>query len=184
MRQPSAAMHVAKIARKHQGRTYVSYLLRQSYRQDGKVKHRTLANLSHLPERLVDLVRRSLQGETFLASTEVVRTIATLPHGHVEAILACCAKLDLEGLLGSKPSRQRSLILALIVQRLLFPCSKLASLRYWRSTTLSPGVTARASAAPKYRSVRLYICGRCGIVSAPPVAKAYFFVPVESCLVM
>jgi transposase len=130
-------MHVAKIERKHRGRTYVSYLLRQSYRCDGKVKHRTLANLSHLPQRLIDLVRRSLQGETFLASHEVVRTIATLPHGHVEAILTCCEKLDLEGLLASKPSRQRSLVLALIVQRLLFPCSKLASLRYWHSTTLA-----------------------------------------------
>lgn len=137
MRQPSAAMHVAKIERKHGGRTYVSYLLRQSYRHDGKVKHRTLANLSHLPEHLLDLVRRSLQGETFLSSGEAVRTIATLPHGHVEAILTCCAKLDLEGLLASKPSRQRSLVLALIVQRLLFPCSKLASLRYWHSTTLA-----------------------------------------------
>jgi hypothetical protein len=130
-------MHVAKIERKHGGRTYVSYLLRQSYRQDGKVKHRTLANLSHLPHHLLDLVRRSLQGETFLASSQAVRTIATVPHGHVEAILTCCAKLDLEGLLGSKPSRQRSLVLALIVQRLLFPCSKLASLRYWQSTTLA-----------------------------------------------
>ena len=130
-------MHVAKIERKHGDRTYVSYLLRQSYRQDGKVKHRTLANLSHLPEHLLDLVRRSLQGETFLASSEVVRTTATVPHGHVEAILTLCDKLALESLLGSKPSRQRSLILALIVQRLLFPCSKLASLRYWQSTTLA-----------------------------------------------
>src|SRR6266567_2939234 len=131
MRQPSAAMHVAKIERKHDGRTYVSYLLRQSYRQNGKVKHRTLANLSHLPERLIDLVRRSLQGETFLASDEAVRTLASKPHGHVEAILTTCEKLNLENLLASKPSRQRSLVLALIVQRLLFPCSKLASLRYW-----------------------------------------------------
>ena len=49
MRDPTAAMHVAKIVRKHRGRTYVSYLLRQSYRQEGKVKHRTLGNLSHLP---------------------------------------------------------------------------------------------------------------------------------------
>ena len=65
-------MHVAKIERKHAGRTYVSHLLRQSYRQDGKVKHRTLANLSHLPEPLLDLVRRSLQGEVFLAADETV----------------------------------------------------------------------------------------------------------------
>jgi hypothetical protein len=130
-------MHVAKIERKHGGRTYVSYLLRQSYRADGQVKHRTLGNLSHLPERLIDLVRRSLQGETFLGSDEAVRTLASKPHGHVEALLTTCRKLGLEELLGSKPSRQRSLVLALIVQRLLFPCSKLASLRQWQSTTLA-----------------------------------------------
>src|SRR5262249_21717633 len=123
MKQPSAAMHVAKIERKHAGRTYVSYLLRQSYREGGKVKHRTLGNLSHLPERLIDLVRRSLQGETFLTSDKVVRTLASKPHGHVEAILTCCRKLGLEELLAAKPSRQRSLVLALIAQRLLFPCS-------------------------------------------------------------
>ena len=70
MKQPLTAMHVAKIVRKHGEHTYVSYLVRQSYRQGEKVKHRTLANLSHLPEPTIDLVRRSLQGETFLCSDE------------------------------------------------------------------------------------------------------------------
>jgi Transposase DDE domain len=137
MSQSSEAMHVAKIERKHGGRTYVSYLLRQSYRQDGKVKHRTLANLSHLPERLIDLVRRSLQGEVFLTCAETIRTLDSKPHGHVQAILTTFDQLELEGLLASRASRQRSLVLALIAQRLLFPCSKLASLRYWQSTTLA-----------------------------------------------
>jgi len=147
-------MHVAKIERKHGGRTYVSYLLRQSYRADGKVKHRTLANLSHLPEPLIDLIRRSLQGETFLGSDKAVRTVASKPHGHVEAILTTCVKLDLENVLGSKPSRQRSLILALIVQRLLFPCSKLASLRYWHSTTLADELdVAEASSTELYKAL-------------------------------
>src|SRR5262249_31708626 len=122
MSQHSAAMHVARIERKHGGRTYVSHLLRQSYRQDGQGKHRTLANLSHLPQRLIDLVRRSLQGEVFLASAEALCTLDSKPHGHVEAILTTCRQLELEGLLGSRASRQRSLVLALIVQRLLFPC--------------------------------------------------------------
>jgi transposase len=130
-------MHVAKIERRHGGRTYVSHLLRQSYRQDGKVKHRTLANLSHLPEHLIDVVRRSLQGEVFLSTDESVRTLASKPHGHVEAILTLFDQLDIEGLLASRASRQRSLVLALIAQRLLFPCSKFASRRYWQSTTLA-----------------------------------------------
>jgi transposase len=137
MRNPSAAIHVAKIVRKHQGKTYVSYLLRRSYRQDGKVKHLTLGNLSHLPERLIDLIRRSLQGEAFVTSDEAFRTLATKPHGHVEAVLATFRKLDLENLLAAQPSRHRSLSLALIAQRILFPCSKLATTRHWHTTTLA-----------------------------------------------
>jgi len=137
MEPPFSAKHVAKIERKRGGRTYVSYLLRQSYRADGKVKHRTLANLSHLPEPLIDLIRRSLRGEVFQSAHEAVRTLSSKPHGHAEAISIAFERLGLDSLLASRPSRQRSLILALIAQRLLFPCSKLASLRHWQTTTLA-----------------------------------------------
>lgn len=137
MSQLSAAMHVARIERKHGGRTYVSHLLRQSYREGGKVKHRTLANLSHLPERLIEVVRRSLQGEVFRSSDETVCTLNSKPHGHVEAVLIAFDQLGLAELLASRASRERSVVLALIAQRLLFPCSKLASLRYWKTTTLA-----------------------------------------------
>jgi transposase len=130
-------MHVAKIERKHGGKTYVSYLLRRSYRAEGKVKHHTLANLSHLPEQVIDLIRRSLQGETFITPAQAFRTLQSKPHGHVEAILTACRRLEMEDLLGSQPCRQRSVILALLVQRLLSPCSKLACTRLWHSTTLA-----------------------------------------------
>src|SRR5262249_36635190 len=86
---------------------------------------------------LLELVQRSLRGEAFVTSQEAFRTTASKPHGHVEAVLATCRKLDLENLLAAKPSRHRSLILALIAQRLLFPCSKLATTRYWHTTTLA-----------------------------------------------
>jgi transposase len=130
-------MHVAKIVRKHHGKTYVSHLLRRSYRDGGKVKHQTLGNLSHLPPRVLDLVRRSLQGEAFLAQGVAFRIRATKPHGHVEAVLDTARKLGLEGLLAATPSRRRSLALALIAQRLLAPCSKLAATRHWQDTTLA-----------------------------------------------
>lgn len=130
-------MHVAKIVRKHHGKTYFSYLLRRSYRHHGKVKHRTLANLSHLPPRLLDLIRRSLRGEDLVSARDAFRTTASKPHGHVEAVLTTCRKLDLENLIASKPSRRRALVLALIAQRILFPCSKLATTRYWHTTTLA-----------------------------------------------
>ena len=137
MSHPRDAMHVATIKRKHGGRTYVSHLVRQSYRAEGKVKHRTLANISHLPNDLIEVIRRSLQGEVFLPSCESLRTLSSKPHGHAQAISLAFDRLGLDGLIASKPSRQRSLILALIAQRLLFPCSKLASLRHWQTTTLA-----------------------------------------------
>lgn len=137
MRYSYSSIHVAKIVRKHNGKSYVSYLLRQSYRHDGKVKHRTLGNLSHLPEHVIDLIRRSLRGESLVAADQAFRTLASKPHGHVEAVLTTFAKLGLDQLIGSQPSRQRSIILALIAQRVLFPCSKLATTRHWHTTTLA-----------------------------------------------
>jgi transposase len=130
-------MHVARIVRRYHGKTYVSTLLRTSFRQDGKVKHRTLANLSHLPEHLIDVIRRSLKGEAFAAAQDVLQTKQTLPHGHVHAVLGVIRKLGVDSLIASTPSRERDLVVALVAQRLLFPCSKLASTRHWHSTTLA-----------------------------------------------
>ena len=130
-------MHVARIVRRYRGKTYVTTLIRTSFRQDGKVKHRTLANLSHLPERLIDVLRRSLNGQVFAAADEVVQTIATKPHGHVHAVLGVLRKLGLDTLIAATPSRPRDLIVALVAERLLFPCSKLAITRHWHSTTLA-----------------------------------------------
>jgi transposase len=130
-------MHVAKIERQHNGRTYVSYLLRRSYRQGNRVKHQTLANLSHLPAAALDLVRRSLQGEAFATAADTFRILHSKPHGHVEAVLTTCRRLGVAELLASKPCPQRSLILALIAQRLLHPTSKLAATRHWQDTTLA-----------------------------------------------
>src|SRR5438067_10146220 len=137
MRKPDAAMHVAKIERQRNGRTYVSYLLRRSYRQDGQVKHQTLGNLSHLPGPTLDLVRRSLQGEAFFAGQDNFRILHSKPHGHVEAVLTTCRRLGLEELLASKSCPERTVVLALIVQRILNPGSKLAATRHWQDTTLT-----------------------------------------------
>jgi hypothetical protein len=131
------SMHVARIVRRYHGKTYVTPLLRTSFRQDGKVKHRTLANLSHLPDRLLDVVRRFLKGEAVLAAEEVIQTQGTVPHGHVHAVLGVIRTLGVDSLIASTPSRQRNLVLALVAERLLFPCSKLAITRHWHSTTLA-----------------------------------------------
>jgi transposase len=137
------SMHVARIVRSYKGKTYVTYLLRRSYRDGPHVKHETLGNLSHLPERLIDIIRRSLQGEAFAAPADRFRVTRSLPHGHVEAVLGTIRRLGLDTLLARQPSRQRDLAVAMIAERILFPCSKLATTRHWHSTTLAEELGVR-----------------------------------------
>jgi transposase len=130
-------VHVSKITNTVKGVTYTSYYLRRSYRQDGKVKHETLGNLSDLPIPVIDLIRRSLKGETFVPAEEVFRNVRSRPHGHVQAILTMIRRLGLDATIASQASRPRDLVLAMIAERLLFPCSKLATTRHWHDTTLA-----------------------------------------------
>ena len=105
-------------------------LLRESYRQHGKVKKRTLANLSKLPGDIVEQLRLLLQGgqavADFEAALEVVRS---LPHGHVAAVLGTVIKTGLDQIISPEKSRELSLILAMIIARVLDPQSKLATAR-------------------------------------------------------
>src|ERR1700730_18502789 len=133
----NGSVHVATTKRVYKGKTYVTYLLRRSLRRGQTVTHETLGNLSHLPEHLIELIKRSLKGETFVPASEAFRVLRTRPHGHVEAILTMIRRLGLEDLIASRPSRQRDLVIAMIAERLLFPCSKLATPRHWQATTLA-----------------------------------------------
>jgi transposase len=147
-------MHVARIARSYKGKTYVTILLRRSFREGQTVKHETLGNLTHLPERLIDIVRRSLQGEEFASTSERFRIVRSLPHGHVQAVLAMIAKVKLDDLIAAQPSRRRNLVIAMIAERLLFPSSKLATTRHWHSTTLAEELSvADASVDELYQAM-------------------------------
>jgi transposase len=116
---------------------YEAHLLRRSYREGGKVKNETLANLSRLPRETIELVRRSLRGEQFLAAAEAFEVERSLPHGHVAAVLAMARALELARLLDRKPSPERSRVLAMICQRVLEPGSKLACTRALAQSTLA-----------------------------------------------
>ncbi len=103
-------------------------LLRESYRENGKVRKRTLCNLSHWPPEHVEGLRAVLKGGTVIpASQEALRIERSLPHGHVAAVLGTARRIGLDQLLGPAGNRCRDLILALIVSRILEPTSKLAS---------------------------------------------------------
>jgi hypothetical protein len=135
MGKSSGAVHVARVVRKYKDREYVSWLLRRSYRQDGKVKHQTLANLSALPARAITDLRASLAGRRLVDAEATVEVTRSLPHGHLAAVWAVARQLGLPGLLGP-PCPQRDLAMALLVARVVEPGSKLATTRWWADTTL------------------------------------------------
>src|SRR5271165_2497457 len=114
-------------------------LLRESFRQEGKVKHRTLANLTDWPKHIIAGLRSLLKGHQPSAtiSSDSFRITRSLPHGHVEAVLRVARTLGLDRLLGSKLSPERNLGLAMIVARILDPGSKLATARSLDCQTLS-----------------------------------------------
>jgi len=129
-------MHVVRVVSRQKGREYTSVLLRNSYREDGKVKKQTLANLSHLPPATIDVIERSLRGE-HLVSADGFEIRRSLPHGHVAAVLGTLRSLGLERLIDRRHSRQRDLVVAMICARLIAPGSKLATTRRWNQSTLA-----------------------------------------------
>ena len=129
--------HVVTTTRKYKNQVYRTHLLRRSYREGGSVKNETLGNLSHLPEGLIDIIRRSLQGETFVPLAQAFEVTASRPHGHAQAVAAAMQRLGLASLLASKPSRERDLVLAMVASRILSPATKLATTRWWHTTTLA-----------------------------------------------
>src|SRR5713226_6408553 len=138
LKRASGAMHVVRIKRRHGDHEYETVLIRQSYRDGQTVKNRTLANLSALPAATVEVIRRSLAGEELISAHEAITITRSWPHGHVAAVLGTARKLRLEALLDPEPSRQRDLVLAMVVGRILQPASKLATTRLLPTTSLGP----------------------------------------------
>ena len=136
-------MHVVRIKSRHtdrQGRerVYESRLLRRTYRDGGTVRNETLANLSKMPDRIVDAVEAALKGEMLVPAGQPAVSIArSLPHGHVAAVYAMARKLGLPALLGPA-GRQRDLALALVIARVAHPGSKLSTLAWLGDVTLGP----------------------------------------------
>jgi hypothetical protein len=156
--QPTA-MHVARIKSSHtdkQGRErqYESALLRHTYRDGGKVRHKTLANLSAMPGHVVDAVEAALKGEALVPAGQATVSIArSLPHGHVAAVHAMARRLGLPALLGAA-GRHRDIALAMIISRVVSPGSKLSTIAWWGDVTLGPDLgTGDATAGEAYAAM-------------------------------
>ena len=111
-------------------------LLREAYREGGKVKKRTLANLSSLSMEQVQAMRRVLRGETLVGVEDLFEAIRSPHHGHVQAVQVAMQRLGIAKLISSRPCRERDLVLAMITARVLAPDSKLATSRWWHTTTI------------------------------------------------
>ena len=129
--------HVVTTRRKYKDQVYCTHLLRRSYREDGKVKNETLGNLSHLPDAVIDLIRRSLAGESFVPAGEAFEIASSRAHGHVQAVTLAMQRLGFASLLASKPCPERDLVAAMVASRIVCPATKLATTRLWHTSTLA-----------------------------------------------
>jgi transposase len=120
-------------------------LLRESSREGGKIRKRTLANLSALPPDAVEVLRRVLKGEKLIAAEEAVRVERSVPYGHVAAVLGTIRRLGLDQVLGTKRSPERDRVLAMVVARVLAPDSKLATARGLGEESALSGLTGALS---------------------------------------
>lgn len=110
-------------------------LLREGKRHGKRIVKRTLANLTQWPQEQVENLRHVLRGDAVGQNSIAIER--SIPHGHVQVVLGMIHKLGVDTLLASKPCRERELVVAMIAQRLLAPCSKLATTRAWHATTLA-----------------------------------------------
>ncbi|MFI5068193.1 MAG: hypothetical protein ACHP9Z_30015, partial [Streptosporangiales bacterium] len=141
MTRSTGKVHVVRVSKSgyvdKQGRRkdYSSAYLRRTYREAGTVKNETVANLSALPDHVIDWIDAGLKGQQLVPAAGAVTITGSLPHGHAAAVHAMAVKLGLPALLGPA-GRQRDLALALIISRVIQPGSKLSTLTWWDDTTL------------------------------------------------
>lgn len=154
-------VHVARVVRKYKDREYVSYLLRRSYREGGKVKSETLANLSALPDGAIAALREALAGKDLVAAGEGFEIERSVPHGDVAAVWSMARALGFPGLLGPA-GPERDLALALVVARVCRPASKLATTRWWSDTTLGVDLGITAVSTDEVYAAMDWLVGRQG----------------------
>jgi hypothetical protein len=160
----TGAVHIATQRRKYTGkdgveRVYESQLLRRSFRQDGRVRNETLANLSVLPPAAIAAIRAILAGTSLVDPASVCTITRTLPHGHLAAAAVAAKTLGLAELLGP-PSRHRQVAIALILARTVAPASKLATISWWADTTLGADLGVASVSTDEVYAAMDWLAGR------------------------
>lgn len=137
MSKQQRGIHVVTTERKYKDKVYRAHLLRRSYREGGKVKKETVANITCLGDEIVEVIRGMLRGTNYVAPDTLFERVDSKPHGHVQAVMTAMERLGVARLVAARPSRERALVLAMIAQRILAPQSKLAMSRQFASSTLA-----------------------------------------------
>ena len=169
-------VHVVRVTKTgyvdKQGRRkdYSSAYLRRTYREAGTVKNETVANLSALPDHVIDLIDAGLKGQQLVPAGEAVTITRSLPHGHVAAVHAMAAKLSLPALLGPA-GPQRDLALALIISRVAAPASKLSTLAWWADTTLGADLGVAGASTDDIYAAMDWLAGRQDGIEAALAAR-------------
>jgi hypothetical protein len=168
-------MHVARnrrayVAKSGEQRVYESVLVRRTYRDGGKVRHETLANLSALPGQAVDAIEAALKGERLVPAGQAVTITASMPHGHVAAVHAMAVKLGLPSLLGPACAG-RDLALALVISRVVAPASKLSTLAWWADTTLGADLGVTGASTDQVYAAMDWLAGRQDAIEAKLAAR-------------
>ena len=144
---------------------YSSAYLRRTYREAGTVKNETVANISALPDHVIDLIDAGLKGQQLVPAGQAVTITRSMPHGHVAAVHAMAARLGLPALLGPA-GRQRDLALALVISRVVSPASKLSTLTWWADTTLGADLGVAGASTDDIYAAMDWLAGRQDAVEA------------------
>jgi hypothetical protein len=168
-------MHVARnkssyVAKSGEERVYQSVLLRRTYREGGKVKHETLANLSMLPAEALAALEAALKGRTLVPAGGEFTIVRSLPHGHVAAVAAMARQLGLPALLGPA-GRRRDIVLALVISRVIRPKSKLSTLAWWPDTTLATDLGVTGASTDEIYAAMDWLAGRQDAIERKLAAK-------------
>jgi len=144
-------------------RVYETHLLRRSFREGGKVRNETVANLSHVPDEAIGVLRLCLAGKTLVEAGADVTITRSVPHGHIAAVWAVAQQLGLPALLGP-PGRTRDLALALIMSRAVAPASKLATISAWDDTTLGTDLGVAGASTDDVYAALDHLLTRQGVI--------------------
>jgi hypothetical protein len=170
MGKQGGAVHVVRVRKSHldkegQRRDYQSAYLRRTFREGGKVRNETVANLSALPAHVVDWVEAGLKGKSLVPADQAAVITRSVPHGHVAAVYAQAVALGLPAMLGPA-GRHRDLALALIISRVVHPGSKLATASWWDDTTLGVDLDVAGASTDEVYACMDWLLGRQDAIEA------------------